>query len=182
MDVSQDALHITKGKVSSPLLCASAEKLPYGAEVFSCVVAMDVIEHLQHPEGFLSEAHRVVKKNGVFIFTTPNPSSLGARLKGNAPRRTDLPPWERLNEWQGWRDDTHISIKSTEEWRSLLDKYGFKIVRDGTSTLWDVPYTRWVPYGLQKIVFISAQWVLTWLFGFFPWRYGENYVCISRKI
>ena len=40
--------------------------------VFDVVVATEVIEHFVEGELFLAEAHRVLKRNGVLILTTPN--------------------------------------------------------------------------------------------------------------
>lgn len=84
-------------------------------------------------------------------------------------------------QWYGWRDDTHISILPCEEWRRLLVKNKFKIIRDGTDTLWDVPYFRHIPYKLQWLFFITFTWILVWLNGFYSWRWGENYICVARK-
>jgi len=36
------------------------------------LVAFELIEHLENPDAFLSEVNRVLKKNGLFILSTPN--------------------------------------------------------------------------------------------------------------
>jgi hypothetical protein len=91
-------------------------------------------------------------------------------------------PYElRMWEWHALRDESHINIRPFSEWRNLLKINDFRIARDGTDTLWDVPYFKGIPYAVQKVPFISLHWILTWLFGFFPWKWGENYVCIARK-
>ena len=182
IDISRDALQIARKFTDIPLMQTSAEEITFKKESFSMVIAMDLIEHLHHPEIFISESSRVLKKNGYLLITTPNLSSFGARVKGQKPELHGKPYSERMWEWHAWRDESHINIRSITEWRRLLWDNGFKILRDGTDTLWDVPYFKGIPYAIQKVPFISAHWILTWLFGFFPWKWGENYICIARKV
>ena len=53
-------------------LRASAEKLPFENESFDCVAALDLLEHVEHPEAVIREAARVLKKEGLFFFHTFN--------------------------------------------------------------------------------------------------------------
>lgn len=182
VDISMDALQIARKSTSVPLLEASAGDLPLKEGCFSLAVALDLVEHLPRPERFFAETRRVLKKGGVFILSTPNPSSFGARVKGRKEELKGRAHDERILEWYGWRDPTHISIRSMSNWRELLKKNGFRILKDGTDTLWDVPYFNGIPYFVQKAFFISLHWVLTWAFGFFPWTWGENYICIAKKV
>lgn len=39
---------------------------------FNCVVAVEVIEHVEEDSLFVQEVHRVLKPGGVFLLTTPN--------------------------------------------------------------------------------------------------------------
>jgi len=182
MDFSMAAIQIAKQFLRIPLLQGSAESLPFGEPPFSMIIALDLIEHLPHPEMFLAEARRVLKNDGIIILSTPNPASFGAKVKGRKPDLAGRPYDERIWEWHAWRDDSHINIRPISEWRSLLRANGFRIFQDGTDTLWDVPYFKGIPYFLQKALFISLHWILTWAFGFFPWTWGENYVCIAKKV
>jgi hypothetical protein len=65
--------------------------------------------------------------------------------------------------------------------QSAFAKGNFAVLRDGTDFLWDPPYFAWVPVPLQRLLFIGTQWIGTLVFGFLPWRLGENYVAILRK-
>ena len=47
---------------------------------FDCVVATGVLEHVQNVEKFLSVVKRSLKKDGLFILTVPNASSLHRRI------------------------------------------------------------------------------------------------------
>lgn len=52
-----------------------------GARQFGLVTAIEVIEHVESPIGFLRNVGRLLKPDGVAILTTPNVDSLPARLK-----------------------------------------------------------------------------------------------------
>src|SRR5574340_1788904 len=60
---------------------ADGRKLPFGTNSFDCVVLAEVLEHQLEVYPFLTEAYRVLKGNGVFLVTTPNPYGLFRWLK-----------------------------------------------------------------------------------------------------
>lgn len=48
--------------------------LPFADESFDCVVSLQVIEHIRRDREFVAEVHRVLRKGGKFIVSTPNRS------------------------------------------------------------------------------------------------------------
>ncbi len=51
--------------------------LPFADDSFDCVVSFQVIEHIKRDREFVREVHRVLKRGGKFIVSTPNrPMSL----------------------------------------------------------------------------------------------------------
>ncbi len=46
--------------------------LPFPDNTFDAVVSFQVIEHVKDDSNFIAEAHRVLKKGGLFILATPN--------------------------------------------------------------------------------------------------------------
>jgi len=54
--------------------------LPFRDGEFDVASAFDVIKHLWNTDNMISEAHRVLKRNGLFILTTPNLASWVNRL------------------------------------------------------------------------------------------------------
>src|SRR5258708_16556666 len=52
-----------------------------GASSFHLVTAIEVIEHVESPIGFLRNVGRLLTPDGVAVLTTPNVDSLPARLK-----------------------------------------------------------------------------------------------------
>jgi len=185
-DISADGLHLARSNLlafANVALCrADAEAVPCRTDVADVVVAFDVIEHLPHPDKFFAEARRVLRPNGILMLSTPNPHSLGHRIKGHFPEWRGRPYKERALQWFGFRDDTHISIRSIEGWRQTIRSAGFTIVRDGTDFWWDTPYVGWIPGIIQKVVFNGTHRIVTILFGFLNWRYGENYLALCRRV
>jgi SAM-dependent methyltransferase len=50
---------------------ADARHLPFPDETFDCVVLADVIEHIDAPDAVMNEAHRVLRRDGQILLTTP---------------------------------------------------------------------------------------------------------------
>ena len=168
VDISVEGVELAR-QVSGldTVLVASAVELPFPDEFFAVVTCLDVLEHLEQPEAALREFARVLQPQGALVISTPNPLSLGHRVKG---RGSFI-----------YRDATHISVMPIGDWRSLLRTAGFDLVRDGTDTLWDTPYTRRVPTRAQWLLFIGLAQLMWAVRPMYPWGLGENYVCLARK-
>ena len=65
-------------------------KIPYKSDTFDIVLAEEVYEHLYNHRTFLDEIHRILKKGGYFILTTPNIHTWYSRLKFLFVRRLVL--------------------------------------------------------------------------------------------
>ena len=52
-------------------IVADARNLPFKDSSYDCIMAIEVFEHLENPEKFVDEAHRVLKKSGVFFLSIP---------------------------------------------------------------------------------------------------------------
>jgi len=53
-------------------LCGDLVTLPYRAESFDFVSALDVLEHIKDDELAMSEMSRILKKNGIAVITVPH--------------------------------------------------------------------------------------------------------------
>lgn len=168
MDLSEYAVREAQGLRRGDFwLIGDAEALGIKDSSLSAVIALDVIEHLQCPERFVAEAFRVLRPGGILALTTPNPDSFGARRKGK--------------RWFGWKDETHINIRSRGEWKNLLEKNNFEILIEGSSSLWDLPYWQHVPSILQKILLIPCNILVDSFYGpILPWELGENSMFLAK--
>jgi len=148
---------------------ASAQDLRlFDDATFQVVVSKHVVEHLPEPEESIAEMSRVLAPGGLLVLATPNLDSLMRKRK--------------KSQWIGYRDPTHISLKSPAEWLAYLDRYHFKPRRVFSDGFWDAPYIPWVPKGLQKLFFGAPgglQAILGW--SMIPVPLGESLIVLASK-
>ncbi len=185
-DISEAALqfcrsHLRVSNVSFVRTDAMMTGLSDG--IADVVMAFDLVEHLPKPDLCFAEVNRLMRCGGLLFISTPNPNSLGSRMKDGAYLEyRGLPLAERKRQWFGWQDDSHISIFSRDDWRMKITDAGFEIVLDGSDYWWDAPYLDWIPALPQEIICKLVHRVLTRIRYFSPWDLGENYIAIARKI
>jgi 2-polyprenyl-3-methyl-5-hydroxy-6-metoxy-1,4-benzoquinol methylase len=179
-DMSAYAVAVTRSKLkewpNAVVRELNAESIDLATESLDVLVSLDVVEHLHHPELFFEEAYRVLRPEGLLLFSTPNPESLGSRVKNPSSFSED----DRFL-WFARRDCSHVNIRNINSWRDVCRRVGFTKCTDGTDYLWDIPYFRGIPSAFQKVFFLGFRFVLERLIPFFPWRLGENYYGVWRK-
>ncbi len=149
-------------------VASSAEELPFPDNVFGVVIIKHVVEHLSQPERAIAEIGRLMQKNGILIFSTPNLDSLLKPLKGE--------------QWIGFQDPTHISLKPPAEWLGMIESAGFTPLRTFADGFWDVPYISLVPNILQKLFFGSLGGFQAMTgFVFLPLKWGESMLVVAHK-
>ena len=123
---------------------------------------------MPNPEKAINEIGRVTAKGGYLILATPN---LGSLLK----------PWKG-EKWIGYQDPTHISLKQPQEWLELIRNAGFSPLKVFSDGFWDVPYIRYVPKQIQKLLFgsLGGLQAITG-FVFLPKTWGESIFVIAKK-
>ena len=169
VDVNHWALIQSQAVAPHALLqVASAEDLPFASGSFGVVVIKHVVEHLPHPAQAIAELGRVMAPGGALILATPNLASLSRPSKGD--------------NWIGYHDPTHISLKPPSEWLAMLAAAGFKLKRVFADGFWDAPYVPLIPKSLQKLVFGSLGGIQA-ISGvvFLPMRWGESIMVVARK-
>lgn len=75
VDVSQSSLEIAKKydqTQSVKYQFGNAYALPFEQDEFDVVCAMDILEHIDHPERLIHEASRILRPGGLFFFHTFN--------------------------------------------------------------------------------------------------------------
>lgn len=71
IDLSTDALHFCKKNNLGNLLQGDINHLPIKSKRFDCVVALDLLEHLEDETVCLKEFHRILKPGGFLITFVP---------------------------------------------------------------------------------------------------------------
>jgi len=61
-------------------ILADGTSLPFKPETFDIVLCLDLIEHLIDPDSLLIEVYKILKKEGVFLITSPNLADFYSRL------------------------------------------------------------------------------------------------------
>ncbi|MBI3894519.1 MAG: methyltransferase domain-containing protein [Acidobacteria bacterium] len=75
MDISSEAVGYARSHYESNNLHfgqADCLTFPFSSGQFDCVVAFEIIEHLERPEEFLKELCRVLTPDGLLLLSTPN--------------------------------------------------------------------------------------------------------------
>lgn len=76
IDIDENALSVIDDNLCEDKQQADACKLPYQNNFFDVVVSCDVFEHIEDHITAVSEVYRVLKPNGVLLFTVPAFQSL----------------------------------------------------------------------------------------------------------
>jgi ubiquinone/menaquinone biosynthesis C-methylase UbiE len=82
-DVIGEGLAEMSALLNEPVYQVGEASLPFANQQFDCVVAIDVLEHLDEDQSFLQEIKRVLRPGGQAIVTVPNgdPELLANRIK-----------------------------------------------------------------------------------------------------
>jgi len=135
LDLSLDLLRAGDLTSFSPVL-ADAVQLPFPSGRFDVVSATAVIEHVPRPTDMLQSCHRVLRRGGICVVTTPDPffERLAVRI-GHLP------------------DDQHERLFNLTDLESLFQECGFEIVELGKFMLSPVgfPRERLVECALKRI-------------------------------
>lgn len=168
VDVSEYAVKIArKNAVKSKVSVQDANNINFSSEKFDMVIALSILEHLKEPKICIQRCYQILKKNGIFVVQVPNTESIAVSLKGK--------------EWHGYRDETHLSLKSPDEWVKSIESAGFKIIKTYGDGLTDVPYLKKMPMLMQRI-FISIPSTILFSLGVrFPLKISEGLILISKK-
>lgn len=71
IDIDENAISMIDNKLCVDKKNADVCKLPYKDDFFDVVVSFDVFEHIENDKKAIKEIYRVLKRNGVLIFTVP---------------------------------------------------------------------------------------------------------------
>ncbi len=138
IDISQETLILAKEHTPQTLFMAASAtgKIPRKDNSVDIVVSGDVLEHLVQPALLLKEIHRMLKPSGLSLLSTPNPDSLGLKLK--------------KEKGVGYSGKTHISIYPDRTWKELMKENCLSVISAGTDLFRDIPYPIYLPFLLQK--------------------------------
>ncbi|RLG39900.1 MAG: hypothetical protein DRO05_07695 [Thermoproteota archaeon] len=136
-DISELALQQAREKgINTVRVDLSTENLPFPSESFDMISAIDLIEHLFDPDHFLREAHRVLRKRGFLVLTTPNLAFWGNRillLLGYQPLMSEASTEFAAGYLfvpKGFNPAGHIRLFTLRALKDLLRANGFTIIAE----------------------------------------------------
>lgn len=93
---------------------------------FDCVMALEVIEHVAHPDDFVAKLSDLVKPGGIIIVSTPN----GGYFRNSLPRFTECKDPSVFESMQfGPNADDHIFLLYEDEMIDFGEKAGLELLR-----------------------------------------------------
>ncbi len=108
LDPSEYIVKVAQEKFGERVKLGLIETANYPAESFDLVVAFDTFEHIYRPLEWLEHIRRVLKPGGLIAMTTPDPSSLLARISGRG--------------WVSFKLPEHVFYWSPKTVRRALEK------------------------------------------------------------
>ena len=160
-DVSDEALKLTAQRNPGIALERTDPEgaLPFPDVQFDCITLFDVIEHVTEDRALLQKISARLKPGGILVLSTPNPRSVGRRIKGL--------------RWFAYRDETHCNIQELPYFEKLLDACGFDVEDVRYDGLWDAPY--FLPTPWPERILLQLPGVLLFRYGAIRFRaLGEN--------
>ncbi|HUG71171.1 MAG TPA: class I SAM-dependent methyltransferase [Pirellulaceae bacterium] len=135
-------------------IVSDTNPLPLEDDIASCVMAMEVLEHVDDPAQFLSELVRVGRRGARYLITVPDPKAEYIQKQIAVPSM-----WEKPN---------HIRIFGREELEEVVSKAGLTVEAHGYrsfySAMWWILF--WACDGSQKVNEpeqpLLANWTATW--------------------
>jgi SAM-dependent methyltransferase len=106
------------------------ESWPIDSESIDLIVSDSVLEHVDNPEVFFSEAHRVLKNGGIICLRTPNRSSYVALIARLTPNKFHA---RILKYAQGRRQEEDVfptlyKCNSIGRIKNMMNKHNFEFV------------------------------------------------------
>lgn len=81
---------------------------------FDAVAMLDVVEHVKKPQEMFAKVNKMLKKDGLVVFLTPDSGSLWARLWGK--------------NWHAFVPPQHLHYFSRKNIKALLEKNQFRVL------------------------------------------------------
>lgn len=116
-DISEDAVSYVKKELHFPASCSAFPEIDtvneFGISQFDAVTMWYVIEHFKDLDSVLNKVSRILKKGGIFAFSTP--SGEGISAKSDSDNFYKISPTDHFSIWEPSR-----------AWK-ILQKYGFTV-------------------------------------------------------
>lgn len=117
-----------KSKIYQKVVLGDACDLPFPKEKFNFVFSNCVIEHIFELDKVLREVSRVLKKNGLFVFTVPSDKFGDYLFFSQFFKKIKIPFLAKLYAIFRNRQLNHFHCYSLSSWKEKLRKTGFCLI------------------------------------------------------
>lgn len=128
-----DMARYTAEQLNIPVFSGQLEDYDAPAGSFDVITLWDVLEHLPNPVQSMRKIQKLLAKNGLFVFSTPNMNSLDLKVFGKA--------------WLGYDLPRHLYLFPEEVLDQLLSESGFSILQklcfSGSHGAWYLDFRYW---------------------------------------
>jgi len=184
VDINKTRLNMSKQVIEMydiknfKTICANVEKIPI-EEKFDKAIAIDIIEHVVHPELVINEIHRLLKDDGELLITFPAMHDKWENLFRFVGRKILRRKGKTVYK-EGWDPDEHQYDYNLKQWLKIMEDGRFCLLASRASTLF--PPLHYL--GFPKFWFSNKliHGVDKYLCGLPIFKnYGQALVCIYRK-
>jgi ubiquinone/menaquinone biosynthesis C-methylase UbiE len=134
IDLNDERLGVAMSRgLKTYKLNLETEALPFADNEMDFLTSFGVLEHLNYYDNAISEAHRVLKKDGYAFLSIPNLGSWINRmalLLGYQPRDIEVSHVRAFGSlrFYGGTNIGHLHSATTRALEELLEYYGFRII------------------------------------------------------
>lgn len=118
-----------KKKRYHKVLIESAEKISLPDNLLNFIFSNSVLEHIPDVDTVLNEISRVLKKNGLFLFTVPNDNFTKYLFLSNKFKNVKLAFLAKMYESKRNKMLNHYHLYPLKKWQTILLKYQLKILK-----------------------------------------------------
>jgi O-antigen biosynthesis protein len=137
---------------------------------FDRVLLLDILEHLRRPEDLLAECQEVLDRDGQLIVSLPNVANITVRLMLLFGRFSYT---ER-----GLLDRTHLRFFTRKTARRLLERSGYKIIRQEATVM---PIELVLNLSPQNLALRFCNRVLALMTRLMPGLLGYQTILVARR-
>lgn len=114
---------------------------------FDLITMLHIVEHINDSElnNLISEIKKKLSKGGYLLISTPAKDGLAHKIK--------------KEKWVGFKDITHVNLKSYDEWINFFQRQKLLVTSTFSDGLWDFPYRKsmFKLFFMKNIFFMTIQ-------------------------
>ena len=137
-DISKTGISLAKKRGIAAKVADLSKRIPFNNSFFDLVIANELIEHLENPDRFLQEAHRILVPGGTLLVATPNLSFWFNRvlfffgiyplfLEASTEVPVGLGPCAAVS--YGNQPVGHVHVYNLRAMTDLLSYHGFSVTK-----------------------------------------------------